>query len=55
MPRLNFLINLKKSAIVTYDKIKENITAIIAKKFSLKVFVIYRIALSLFILAIVYL
>ena len=31
---LNFLIKLKKSAIVTYEKIKENITATIAKKFN---------------------
>ena len=34
MFKLNFLIKLKKSAIVKYEKIKENITAIIAKKFN---------------------
>ena len=34
MLKLNFLIKLKKSAIVKYEKIKENITAIIAKKFN---------------------
>ena len=34
MFNVNFLINFKKSAIVMYEKIDENITAIIAKKFS---------------------
>ena len=32
--KLNFFIKLKKSAIVIYEKIKENITAMIAKKFN---------------------
>ena len=32
--KLNFFIKLKKSAIVKYEKIKENITAMIAKKFN---------------------
>ena len=34
MLKLNFFMKLKKSAIVMYEKIKENITAIIAKKFN---------------------
>ena len=34
MFKVNFLIKLKKSAIVMYEKIKENITATIAKKFN---------------------
>jgi hypothetical protein len=34
MFKLNFLIKLKKSAIVMYEKIKENITAVTAKKFN---------------------
>ena len=32
--KLNFLIKFKKIAIVMYEKIKENITAIMAKKLS---------------------
>ena len=34
MFKLNFLIKPKKSAIVKYEKIKENMTAIIATKFN---------------------
>ena len=34
MFKLNFLIKLKKNAMVIYEKIKENITAIMAKKFN---------------------
>ena len=32
--KLNFLTKYKKNAIVMYEKIKENNTAIIAKKFN---------------------
>jgi hypothetical protein len=34
MFRLNFLIKFRKSAIVKYENIKENITAMIARKLS---------------------
>ena len=34
MVKVNFLIKFKKIEIVRLEKIKENITAIIAKKFS---------------------
>ena len=34
MFKLNFFINLRKIEMVIYEKIKENITAIIAKKFN---------------------